>query len=528
MCDEKEMGQQRAILIVLDGFGIGKDSPFNAIRNAKMPFYRELLAKYPHSQLLTHGEAVGLPKGVMGNSEVGHMTMGAGRIIYQDLTRISHAIEDGTFFKNPFLRKTIETGAKTTGRVHLMGLLSNGGVHSDISHLFALLDLCAEMKVPHVSIHAFLDGRDTPPHSSIDFVKQLLGHPSFDSARAGQATKTEIATVMGRYWAMDRDNRWDRVERAYRAMTGQQNATSQDILTVIQNAHATGKTDEFVEPTLLSAEAAMKDGDSIVFYNFRSDRAREITRAFTEPDFQEFNRGKGCTPSAFAGMTQYDRNFKKVVVAFPPQNLNHLFGEWLEKHHRPQFRIAETEKYAHVTFFFNGGREKPYEGEDRLLVPSPKDVPTYDLKPEMSAYTVAEKAAAQILSKKYDFVLMNFANADMVGHTGNYEAAVKALEALDTCLSKVIGAAEKSGYHVLLTADHGNAEEMRDDHGRIHTQHTLNPVPLIWVSPNSAIAPRSARIATKDGSLVDIMPTLCDLMGLKVPTEVTGESLIPC
>ncbi len=519
----------RAILIVLDGFGIGKDSPFNAIKNAPMPFYNGIVKKYPHSQLITHGPAVGLPVGVMGNSEVGHMTMGAGRVIYQDLTRISKSIEDKEFFKNPILRKTIQAGANKTGKVHLMGLLSDAGVHSHLDHLLALLDLCVELQVPQVSVHAFLDGRDTPPNSSPKYLQKLLSHPTFSKAGLGQ-THASIASVMGRYWAMDRDQRWDRVARAYLTLTGQVPETASDPLHVVQSSYDAGKSDEFVEPVLLSppgARGAMMDGDSVIFFNFRSDRAREITRALTEPDFTFFNRGRGFQPSAFAGMTTYDKTFVNVDVAFGPQSMNHILGEWLEEKGLRQFRIAETEKYAHVTFFFNGGREKPFEREDRVLIASPQDVPTYDLKPEMSAEGIAQEASQRILQKKYDFILMNFANADMVGHTGNYEATVRAMKALDSCLTQVIGAAEKSGYHVLLTSDHGNAEEMMDEQGHIHTQHTINPVPAIWIAPNTAIAPQTSRVALKDGSLCDIMPTLCNLMNLPLPPEVTGKSLIP-
>lgn len=513
----------KAVLIVLDGFGNGKDAPCNAIKNAKMPFYRGLIEKYPTSQLITHGEAVGLPPGVMGNSEVGHMTMGAGRIIYQDLTRISKAIYDKEFFKNPVLRKTIEAGAKKSGRVHLMGLLSDGGVHSHIDHLYALLELCRELQVPHVYIHCFLDGRDTPPdssHKGAGYVDQLL-------AKLKNYPNAKIASIAGRYWAMDRDKRWDRVERAYKVMTGQANATSATVLQAIEKSHADGKTDEFVEPVLFDKDAGMRDGDSVVFFNYRSDRAREISAALTEPGFKDFDRGQGFKPSAYAGMATYDKNLTHVAVAYGPQNLDHIFGEWLEDRKLSQFRIAETEKYAHVTFFFNGGRENPYKGEERILIPSPRDVATYDLKPEMSAFAVAEKAAEEIRAAKYGFVLMNFANADMVGHTGNYEAAVKAVEALDRCLEKVIGAAESSGYHVLLTADHGNAEEMCDSEGRIHTQHTLNPVPAIWVAPDTANAPKKTRKALRDGTLADVMPTLCELMQLPIPSEVTGKSLLP-
>lgn len=516
----------KAVLIVLDGFGIGPQSPFNAIENARMPFYRELLKKYPHSQLLTHGEAVGLPPGIMGNSEVGHTTMGAGRIIYQDLTRISKAIYEKTFFKNTVLLETIKKGASTSGRVHLMGLLSDGGVHATLEHLLALLDLCSDLGVPEICVHAFLDGRDTPPNSSPNYLRQLLQHPAFSK-------NARLVSLHGRYFAMDRDKRWDRVERSYRCLTGQQEAAdlgSGDSLSralkAVQNSYDAGKTDEFVEPVLLDKDRTMRAGDSVVFFNYRSDRAREISAAFTQSQFDGFNRGPLLGLSAYCGMTVYDEKLG-IPAAFGPQNLNNLFGSWLEERKLKQFRIAETEKYAHVTFFFNGGREAPFAGEDRVLVPSPRDVATYDLKPEMSAFAVAEEAANRINSKDYPFVLMNFANADMVGHTGNYAAAIKAMETLDQCLSQVIGAAERSGYHVLLTADHGNAEEMCDHEGHMHTQHTLNPVPAIWVAPGSAIAPKSSRIALKDGTLADVMPTLCSMMNLPIPAEVTGKSLIP-
>lgn len=515
----------RALLIILDGFGIGKDSPFNAIENARMPFYRELLAKYPHSQLITHGEEVGLPDGIMGNSEVGHMTMGAGRVIYQDLTRVNKAIREKSFFKNETLRSAIEAGAKKTGRVHLMGLLSDGGVHSDIQHLFALLDLCQQMKVPHVSVHVFLDGRDTPPNSGVKYVAQLLKHPAFSTSTGTQAV---IASVMGRYYAMDRDKRWDRIELAYRAMTAQTDSTAENSspLEVIEKSYQAGKGDEFVLPVLMDQNAAIQNGDSLIFFNFRADRAREITETLNSENFSEFDRGKAPKLSAFAGMTQYDRSWD-LPAAFQPQRFENIFGEWLEKRELSQLRIAETEKYAHVTFFFNGGRENAFKNEDRILVASPRDVPTYDLKPEMSALEVAKRAAEDLSQKKHDFVVMNFANADMVGHTGNYEATIKAMEVLDQCLGQVVSAAERNGYHTLITADHGNAEEMVDENEHLHTQHTLNPVPALWVSPNSANAPKSERKNLNDGGLKDIMPTLCELMGLPVPEEVTGKSLLP-
>ncbi len=516
----------RAVLIVLDGFGIGEHSLSNAIENAQMPFYRQLVSRYPHSQLITHGEAVGLPRGIMGNSEVGHTTMGAGRIIYQDLTRISKEIHDKVFAKNEVLRKTILAGAESSGRVHLMGLLSDGGVHSTIEHLLALLDLCTELQVPQVFVHAFLDGRDTPPSSSPRYIEQLFKHPAMHQ-------QARLATVMGRYHAMDRDKRWERTEKAYRTMTG--TAEKRDLpqtsslgrtLQVIGNSHAAGVTDEFVEPVLLEHDGAIRDGDSVVFFNFRSDRARQISAAFTQEEFDGFKREPRVRLSAFCGMTVYDEKLG-LPAAYGPQNLHHIFGQWLEQHHLAQFRIAETEKYAHVTFFFNGGREKPFRDEDRILIPSPRDVATYDLKPEMSAFAVAEEAGRRIESRKYPFVLMNFANADMVGHTGNYEATVRALEALDRCLATVIGAAEKNGYDVLVTADHGNAEQMCDEHGEPHTQHTLNPVPAIWIAPGSANAPKASRRRMHDGTLADIMPTLCELMKLPLPSEVTGKSLLP-
>ncbi|MEK7690588.1 MAG: 2,3-bisphosphoglycerate-independent phosphoglycerate mutase, partial [Bdellovibrionota bacterium] len=398
-----------------------------------------------------------------------------------------------------------------------MGLLSDGGVHSHLDHLLALLDLCAEIKIPKVSVHAFLDGRDTPPDSGRGYLTKLLRHPTFP-ATTKLPTRARLSTMMGRYWAMDRDQRWDRVEKAYRTMTGQVTALPPrtEPLKILAESYGAGVTDEFVEPVLFSEDTAMRDGDSVLFFNYRADRARQLTEAITAKEFGGFLRGRGFKPSAFAAMTQYDAKLK-TRFAFAPQNFANIFGQWLEQNQRTQYRIAETEKYAHVTFFFNGGREEPFIGEERLLIASPRDVATYDLRPEMSAHAVADQAAAKLTRGKSDFVLMNFANADMVGHTGNYAAAVRAMEALDQCLGKVIGAAEKSGYHVLLTADHGNAEEMQDHQGRPHTQHTLNPVPCVSIAPGSAIAPSSARTPLADGTLADLMPTLCKIMGLTLP-----------
>lgn len=509
----------KVFLIVLDGFGIGKHYPFNAIQNAKMPFYKELALKFPHARLLTSGEAVGLPPGVMGNSEVGHMNMGAGRIVYQELTRINKAIRDGDFIRNEGFNSAIEAVRKTGGRLHLMGLLSDAGVHSHTAHLEALIEL-ASKKVP-VTVHIFTDGRDTPPTSGEGYVRRL-------GEFIGQYPAVSIGSIGGRYYAMDRDNRWDRVEKAWKAITGQiepdQDRKGNGIaaaLNVLKRSYEKGVTDEFVVPTHLEPETGrgrVEDGDGVVFFNFRSDRARELTRAFTENNFNAFDAGKRPKLAGYLCMTQYDKNFA-LPVAYPPQNLSRILPDILAENGLRQFRIAETEKYAHVTFFFNGGREQPYAAEDRILVPSPKDVPTYDLKPEMSAFEVAEKVSERLARGDSNFVLLNFANADMVGHTGNYEAAIKALVAVDKCLEKTITAALVSGYTVLITADHGNIEEMHDAHDQPHTQHTLNPVPIHLIS-------NQFNYKIKDGILADIAPTILDLMGIKKPAEMTQSSLL--
>lgn len=499
--------QPRACLLILDGFGIGPDSLCNAIQNAKMPFYRKLWKDFPHSQLLTHGRAVGLPEGVMGNSEVGHMTMGSGRVLYQDLVRIHQSITDKSFFQHPVLRPAIENSARATTRLHLMGLLSDGGVHSHIGHLEALLDLAHQVGHPDVVVHGFLDGRDTPPESGRDYVARLLKRPD-----------VRIASLSGRFYAMDRDQHWERIEQAFEAISGRRVAADGIELTplaAIDASYRAGVTDEFFQPLSLKPEHGFRPGDAVIFFNFRSDRARELTTRMIRPE----NR-----PSPFVGMTQYDRKLQ-CQVAFPPQSLKNGLGEWISNRSLRQFRLAETEKYAHVTFFFNGGREAPFPGEERLLVPSPRDVETYDQKPEMSAFEVAAQAKHRIETCDDAFVLMNFANADMVGHTGNYEATVRAMEVLDQCLATVIGAAERNGMHVLLTADHGNAEQMCDAEGRPHTQHTLNPVPAIWIEPGSAISPIALKRPLRDGSLADVMPTLLDLMRLPLPDGLDGTTL---
>lgn len=501
----------KSALIVLDGFGIGKESPFNAIDNAKMPFYRDLLAKYPHSQLLTHGEHVGLPDGVMGNSEVGHTTLGAGQVLFQSLARIHRAIGDRSFFQLSTLRAFLAG----SGRVHALGLLSDAGVHSDLRHLFAFLEMARDAHIEHLSVHAILDGRDTPPDSGAAFLEQLLNHPLWKSRPQGWV----LASLSGRYFTMDRDQRWDRIERATAVLWGKTVPDSRDPLAIVRDHYAREpKGDEFFPPTLLASEGALQPGDRLFFYNFRADRARQVSARLT---------GAGAPKlSAFLGMTLYDES-APLPCLFPPEKPENTLGEIVSRQGLKQFRIAETEKYAHVTFFFNGGRETAFAGEDRLLIPSPKDVATYDEKPEMSAPEVAA-AVVERARADYTFMLMNFANADMVGHTGNYGACVRAMEALDRCLAQVVGALHAHGFHTLLTADHGNAEEMQDHDGKPHTQHTLNPVPAVWITPNSAIAPKAARVRLNDGGLQDVMPTLCGAMGLPIPPTVQGRSLIPC
>jgi len=509
----------RAMLIVLDGFGNGPDSPYNAIANARKPFFRTLLERYPVSQLLTHGQAVGLPQGVMGNSEVGHQTMGSGRVLYQDLTRISRDIETKAFYDLPKLKAHFKTTLSQNGRIHLMGLLSDGGVHSTLEHLFALLTLTEELKAPEVYVHAFLDGRDTPPDSGLKYIEALENHSAFKRGIA------HIATMSGRYYAMDRDTRWERVEKTYKVMTGESAVVSNlTPLQALERSYALKVSDEFFEPMLFNQKGIVRSQDGLMFFNYRSDRARELTAAFVNYEFSHFKR-PNLKLSSFLGMTQYDSK-SNAPFLYGPQNQTNLMGAWLEKHNRSQMRIAETEKYAHVTFFFNGGRELPFIGENRILIPSPKDIATYDLKPEMSAYEVSTAASHALESNTPDFTVMNFANADMVGHTGNYEAAVRAIETLDRCLSQVVGVAHARGVHTLITADHGNAEQMCDDHDKIHTQHTLNPVPLVYVEPGSSLAPKTSLKKLRDGTLADLMPTLLNLMQLPIPEEVEGKSLL--
>lgn len=511
------MATPKVLLIVLDGFGDGKDYPFNAITHSRMPFYRSLTTRYPKAQLLTSGEAVGLPPGVMGNSEVGHMNMGAGRIVYQDLTRIDKSIREKQFQKNHGINATIQKVKLSRGRLHLFGLLSDAGVHSHLSHLKAILEMCEQEGVPAI-VHAFTDGRDTPPQSGLQYAKALESFVNGLSLAC-------IGSVSGRYFAMDRDQRWDRVAKAWSVLIGKAAPSSLSASAVIEKSYESGITDEFIEPTLLSSprqsSSAVRDGDGIFFYNFRADRARQLTRAFTQKDFHDFETGQRPQLAAYLCMTEYDKTFG-LPVAFPPQNLTQMLPDVLAAHHLKQFRIAETEKYAHVTFFFNGSREKPYEGEQRILIASPKDVPTYDLKPEMSAPEVTQRLVARIEKGEENFMLVNYANPDMVGHTGNYEAAIKALETIDACLEKVVTAAIQSHYSVFITADHGNVEEMREcDHlEQIHTQHTLNPVPVHFISADFHYKLREG------GVLADIAPSILEIMGLEKPAEMSGKSLL--
>lgn len=496
-------------LIIMDGWGVGDaQSTTNAVNVGKTPVIDGLTAKYPHAQLACSGEAVGLPDGQMGNSEVGHTNIGAGRIVYQELTRITKAIREGAFFKNPVFLDVINAVKKKNGALHLMGLLSDGGVHSHNSHLYALLQLAKQEGVENVFVHAFLDGRDVPPSSAADYLAEL-------EAKLKEIGVGKIATISGRYYAMDRDKRWDRVQKAYNAIALGEGVKQASSELAIKNSYEEDTTDEFVVPVVVGNYAGMASNDGAIFFNFRPDRARELTHAFVDTTFDGFVRNEDLK-IPFATMTQYEKGMN-VEIAYKPESLTNTLGEYVSKLGYTQLRIAETEKYAHVTFFFNGGIEQPYEGEDRILVPSPK-VATYDLQPEMSAIEVTDKVVEAILSK-YDFIILNYANGDMVGHTGVMEAAVKAVETVDTCVGRFVDAIKQVGGTVCITADHGNAEKMLDEETKeAFTAHTTNPVPFIVVSDKVK--------EVKDGALCDIAPTLLKLAGLEVPAEMTGKALI--
>ena len=497
------------ILMILDGFGIAGDKG-NAIKAANKPNIDRLFSSNPVTQIGASGMDVGLPDGQMGNSEVGHTNIGAGRVVYQELTRITKSIQDGDFFQNEALCNAIDNAVKNGTDLHIMGLLSDGGVHSHNTHLYGILELAKKKGLEKVYVHAFLDGRDVPPSSGKDYVAACV--EEMKKIGVGQ-----IATVMGRYYAMDRDNRWERVVKAYSAMVYGEGVKCADPVEAVAVSYAEGVTDEFVVPTVIDGAAPISANDSIIFYNFRPDRAREITRTFVDPDFSGFERKKGFFPLTYVCMTQYDATMPNVQVAFKPQSLDNTFGEYISNKGLTQLRIAETEKYAHVTFFFNGGVEKTYENEDRILVASPK-VATYDLQPEMSAYEVADKCAEAIKSGKYDVIILNFANCDMVGHTGVFDAAVKAVEAVDACVGKVTDAIAEMGGVSLITADHGNADKMFEDDGSPFTAHTTNPVPFCVIG-----YPCQLR---EGGKLADIAPTMLQILGLEQPEEMTGTSLI--
>ncbi|ADG83543.1 2,3-bisphosphoglycerate-independent phosphoglycerate mutase [Thermincola potens] len=505
------------VLTILDGWGIGDASEGDAIAKAKKPNWDALLAEYPKTQLGASGEDVGLPEGQMGNSEVGHLNIGAGRIVYQEFTRITKAIKDGSFFDNEELLKAVNHTKQNGSALHLMGLLSDGGVHSHISHLYALLDMAKRNNLRKVFVHAFLDGRDVPPANAREYIDAL--EAKFDELGIGA-----IATVMGRYYAMDRDKRWERVQKAYNAMVYGEGLKSTLASGAVAQSYEKGDTDEFVVPTVIIDKngdpvARVKTGDAVIFYNFRPDRAREITRAFVDENFDGFNRGPNPPKVYYVCMTQYDKTIN-APVAFKPQVLVNTFGEYISKHGLKQLRIAETEKYAHVTFFFNGGVEPPNEGEERILIPSPK-VATYDLKPEMSAYEVTDAVVKEIEKDKFDVIILNYANPDMVGHTGVMEAAVKAIEAVDECIGRVVQAVMTKGGTVLLTADHGNADQMVDPAtGQPQTAHTVHRVPLILVSKEM----KNVRLLP--GRLEDIAPTMLYILGLEKPPEMTGQCLI--
>ncbi len=505
------MAKQPLMLCILDGFGWVPDQVTgNAIVAANTPYLDKLFASCPHTTIGASGMDVGLPDGQMGNSEVGHTNIGAGRIVYQELTRITKAIQDGSIRENEALVKAMKTAIDSGKAIHMMGLLSSGGVHSHIDHLFGLLDMAKAMGAKEIYVHAIMDGRDVAPDSGKGFIQKL--QDKLDQLGVGK-----IASISGRYYAMDRDNRWERVIKAYDAFVYGEGVHGTPA-EVMENSYAAGVTDEFVVPAVTCEGGRISEGDTVIFFNFRPDRAREITRTFVDDEFNGFERRNGRSPVNYVCFTQYDATMPNVDVAFKPQGLTNVMGEYLASQGKTQLRIAETEKYAHVTFFFNGGVEAPFEGEDRALIPSPK-VATYDLQPEMSAYLVADECVKRIESGKYDVIILNFANCDMVGHTGVFDAAVKAVEAVDECAGKVIDAVLAAGGKVLLTADHGNADQMQEPDGAPFTAHTTNPVPFLVAGCGDA--------RLREGCvLADIAPTMLKLMDLPQPAEMTGKSII--
>lgn len=503
------MSKKPVALIIMDGFGYNPDSYGNAITAAKKPNIDKYM-KGPHTLIGASGLDVGLPDGQMGNSEVGHTNIGAGRIVYQMLVKISKDIKDGTFFNNKAILSAMDNCKKNDSALHLMGLLSPGGVHSHMEHLFGLVEMAKKNGLDKVYIHAFLDGRDVPPSSAAEYMEQTV-------EELNKIGLGKIATISGRFYAMDRDNAWDRVEKAYSAIVYGEGVNESEPVQAIKNSYANEITDEFMLPTVIEGGASVKKGDSVIFFNFRPDRARQLTRAFVDPDFSGFERKNGFFKTNFVCMAQYDASMPNVSVAYPPEQLTMTLGEYLSKSGKTQLRIAETQKYAHVTFFFNGGEEKQFEGEDRILIKSP-DVATFDMKPEMSAYEVCDAVVDAINADKYDVIILNYANCDMVGHTGVFDAAVAAVEAVDECVGRMVEAILARGGAALITADHGNADKMYEPDGSPFTAHTTNPVPLIAVGIDGELR--------EGGVLADLAPTMLEILEMPQPAEMTGKSLI--
>ena len=502
---------KKALLMILDGWGIGSHGKGDVIFNTPTPNLDAINATYPHSQLLASGENVGLPDGQMGNSEVGHLNIGAGRIVYQDLVKINRACADGSILKNPEIVSAYEYAKKTGKNVHLMGLTSNGGVHSSLDHLFKLVEIGKEYGVSQTFVHCFMDGRDTDPKSGIGFIQQLIDKCN----EAGNAT---IASIIGRFYAMDRDKRWERIKIAYDLLISGEGKQATDLIEAMQESYDEGITDEFIKPINNSTvDGTIKEGDVVIFFNYRNDRAKELTIVLTQQDMLE--QGMKTIPGLqYYCMTPYDASFTGVHILFPKENVENTLGEYISSKGLKQLHTAETEKYAHVTFFFNGGREAPYEGEERILVASPK-VATYDLKPEMSAYEVKDKLVEAIKLNKYDFIVVNFANGDMVGHTGVYEAIEAAVKAVDKCVGEVIEAAKATGYEAIIIADHGNADNAINPDGSANTAHSLNPVPFIYITDKQ-------NVTVENGVLADVAPSILHIMGLEQPKEMTGKCLI--
>lgn len=501
---------KKAVLIILDGYGIAPATAGNAITTADEPNLKKLFSENPHSQLAASGLDVGLPDGQMGNSEVGHTNIGAGRVVFQILPKMTQEIENGKFFDNPAYIKAMDDAKSSNRALHILGLMSDGGVHSHLKHIFAILEMAKQRGLEKVYVHCFLDGRDVAPTSGAGFISQL-------NDKCAELGNAKIATVQGRFYGMDRDKRWDRVEEGYNAIVCGEGIINPDAVSAVKNSYEEGITDEFVKPVVCYPEGVINPGDSVIFMNFRPDRAREMTWALNLPDFGGFDRKKTVYPLSYVCTAQYDEAID-LPIAYPPETIENTLGDYISSIGLKQFRVAETEKYAHVTFFFNGGVEKEIPGEERCLVPSPKEFPTYDLIPQMSADTVCDKVVEAIASDKYDLIVCNFANCDMVGHTGVMDAAVKAVETIDRCMAKIVDEVKKHDDLVLLvTADHGNADCMFDETGKVNTAHTTNPVPFAVCEEG---------IALKDGRLADIAPTILDVMGIGIPSEMTGKSLI--